>query len=84
MIKEKVTAAMVILHSIINKATKYYYLEFALVLAQWCHMVPQLPIKSLYVYKIHMIAIQSNHILLETRWTILKQPETFDSFVDVS
>ena len=66
MIKEKVTAAMVLLHSIMNKAAIDYYLEFALVLAQWYHMVPELPIKSLYVYNIHMIVVQSNLMLLET------------------
>ena len=66
MIEEKVTAAMLLLHSIKNKTSIDYYLEFALVLAQWYHMVPQLPIKSMYVYKTHMIAIQSNLMLLDT------------------
>ena len=66
MIEEKITAAMLLLHSIINKTSIDYYLEFALVLAQWCHMVPQLPINSLFVYKIHMIAIQSILMLVDT------------------
>ena len=66
MVKEKVTSAMVLLYSIINEATIDYYLEFALALAQWYHMVPELPIKSLYVYMIHMVTIQSNLLVLET------------------
>ena len=66
MIEQKVTAAMLLVHSIINKTSIDYYLEFALVSAQWYHMVPHLPIKSLYVYKIHMIAIQSILMQLDT------------------
>ena len=56
---------------------------YALVSAQWSHMVPQLPIKTLYVFKRHMIAIQRNIMLLDTSLTVLKQPGTFDIFVEI-
>ena len=82
MIEENVTAAMLLFHSIIYKIPIDHYLEFALVLAQWYHMVPQLPIKMLHIHKIHMIAIQCFLMLLDSSVTILKQLETFDYFVE--
>ena len=82
MIEESIKAAMLLFHSIIYKTSIDYYLKFALVLAQWYHMVPQLPIKMLHVHKIHMIAIQSFLMLLDNSVTILKQPETFNYFVE--
>ena len=66
MIEKNVAAAMLLFHSIINKTSIDYYSDFALILAQWYHMVPQLPIKSLYVYKIYRIAIQSILMLSDT------------------
>ena len=82
MIEEKETAALLLFHSNIKKTSINYYLDFALVFAQWYHMVPQLPIKSLYGYQIHMFAIQTITMLLDTSLTISKQPETFDYFVE--
>ena len=74
---------MLLFHSNINKTDIDNYLEFALVSAQWYHMVPQLPIKSFYVYKIHTIVIQNILMLLGTSLTILKQLETFDYLIVV-
>ena len=82
MIEEKITAAKLLWHSNINKTSIDFYQELALVLAQWYHMVPQLPIKSLYVYRIHMVAIQSILMLSDTSQTFLKQPETFDYLLE--